>query len=246
MCKFMSVCSDGKGKLYYFNWKIRSKILKGNLNYEMDSHTSIADYFGFKGEKEDKLNKYEFNPLTKELIKDQINTTDDSESVKKQLLKLDFKKVIPQLVIQPIIHPFKISPPKIVNKHIKLLKQWASVWDSVWDSVGDSVGASVWASVRDSVWASVGDSVEASVGASVWAYTGSFFKLSRKSWKYTSKIKTKGYPFEPAVELWKMGLVPSFDGTTWRLHGGKDAKALFGISKEKLNAWKKPKEAAKR
>jgi hypothetical protein len=24
-----------------------------------------------------------------------------------------------------------------------------------------------------------------------------------------------------------MGLVPSFDGTTWRLHGGKDGKVLW-------------------
>jgi hypothetical protein len=131
----------------------------------------------------------------------------------------------------------------------------ASVWDSVWasvrasvgasvgDSVGasvrDSVGASVWASVRasvrasvwDSVWASVRDSVGASVrdsvGASVWAYTGSFFILPRDAWKYTENIKTEGYPFQCLVTLWEQGLVTSFDGKKWRLHGGKDAKILW-------------------
>ena len=79
--------------------------------------------------------------------------------------------------------------------------------DSVWDSVG--------ASVRDSVWASVG------------AYSGTFFKLPRNSWKYTENIKTKGYPFQASVDLWEMGLVPSFDGRIWRLHGGPDAKILW-------------------
>jgi hypothetical protein len=48
-----------------------------------------------------------------------------------------------------------------------------------------------------------------------------------KKWKYTDKIKTKGYPFQDAVKLWKMGLVASFDGTSWRLHGGKKAEVLW-------------------
>jgi len=26
---------------------------------------------------------------------------------------------------------------------------------------------------------------------------------------------------------WKMGLVPSYDGKLWRLHGGKDAEILW-------------------
>jgi hypothetical protein len=120
---------------------------------------------------------------------------------------------------------------------------WTSVGASVWTSVGDSilasVGDSVWTSVGDSAWtsvgasilASVGDSFRASVGASVGdsvrAYYGSLFALPRSAWKYTDKIKTTGYPFQPAVDLWKLGLVPSFDGKEWRLHGGKDGKVLW-------------------
>jgi hypothetical protein len=180
------------------------------------------------------------------------------------------------LVRKPIVHPFKIPPPReITDEHIALLREWDSVWDSfrdsdwdsVWDSVGDSVWASVGASVRasvwtsvrasvgDSVWASVWDSVRASVGASVrasirasfrdsvgdsvgdsvwasvwdsvWAYTGSFFSMPRNDWIYTEKIKTDEYPFLPLVKLWEMGLVPSFDGKTWRLHGGPNATVLW-------------------
>jgi hypothetical protein len=88
------------------------------------------------------------------------------------------------------------------------------VWDSVRGSVVDSVGGSVW--------------------GSVWGYVGSLFYLKRKDWKYTKKIKCKGYPFQPAVDLWKMGLVASFDGTTWRLHGGKKAKILWQGTIEEL------------
>jgi hypothetical protein len=65
-------------------------------------------------------------------------------------------------------------------------------------------------------------------------YIGSLFTMKRSEWQGTEKIKTKDYPFQPAVTLWKMGLVPSFDGKTWRLHGGKDGKVLFEITKEKL------------
>ncbi len=126
----------------------------------------------------------------------------------------------------------------------------ASVGDSVWASVvaslAASVGDSVWrtslaASVEDSVWrTSLAASVEASVwrtslaasvrdsvGDSVLAYAGTFFKLSRKNWKYTEKIKTKGYPFQPSVDLWEMGIVPVFDGTEWMLLGGNDAHILW-------------------
>ena len=135
------------------------------------------------------------------------------------------------LVRKPIVHPFKIKPPEITEEHLALLREWtsvrASVRDSVRASVWDSVGDSVWASVWDSVRASVWDSVRDSVWASVWAYYGSFFILSRNDWKYTEKIKTDQYPFLSVVTLWEMGLVPSFDGKKWRLHGGKDAKVLW-------------------
>jgi hypothetical protein len=103
------------------------------------------------------------------------------------------------------------------------------VWDSVGDSVWDSVWASVWASVGDSVGASVGDSVGDSVwdsvGDSVWAYIGSLF-LNIERWKYITH-EPGTYPFAPAANLWRMGLVPSFDGKVWRLHAGPDGKEVW-------------------
>ena len=115
---------------------------------------------------------------------------------------------------------------------------WASVRDSVCDSVWDSVGDSVWDSVCDSVGCSVRDSV----WDSVWAYTGSFFRLP--TWKNIDHAKGT-YPFQSCVTLWNQGLVPSFDGTTWRLHGGKKAEVLFSITATELKNWKpaqKPKK----
>jgi hypothetical protein len=131
------------------------------------------------------------------------------------------------------IHPFKLKPPEIGEEHIKLLQDWASVgdsvrasvWTSVWDSVGDSVG--------DSVWASAGASAGASVRASVYAYIGSLFP-SIKTWKYCENVKAEGYPFQPEADLWKQGLVVSFDGKDWRLHGGEKAETLYKIGKKGL------------
>ena len=77
-----------------------------------------------------------------------------------------------------------------------------------WDSVGDSV----WDSVRDSVW------------DSFYAFIGSFFQLKKSKWKYTKKIKCKGYPFQSAVDLWMEGLVPIYDGKRWSLVGKRKGK----------------------
>ena len=118
------------------------------------------------------------------------------------------------------INPFSIRPPKITQQHILLLKNWATVWATVgatvWDIIWDTVGATV--------WATVGATVGVTVGATVWdtvgAYVGSLFVPVVKQWKIR-------YPFRDAVDLWYDGLVPSFDGKTWRLHGNQNANILY-------------------
>jgi len=178
---------------------------------------------------------------------------------KKWLKQMD-KIIIPHSVVRP----FKVTPPASIQpKHIRLLKKWASVvdsvvdrvgasvWHSVWHSVGDRVGDSVAASVVESVghslwhsvvesvghslWDSVVESVGPSVWDSVWAYTGSFFRIP--VWKYVKHHKGK-YPYQPLIALWKTGIVPSFDGTTWRLHGGPKAAVLFSITTVKLKKYR--------
>ena len=135
------------------------------------------------------------------------------------------------------IHPFRLTPPEITETHIKLVTQWASVRASVRDSVREFVEASVGASVREFVGASVRDSMEESVRnsvrdsvrdsveESVEAYIGSLFPNIKK-WKYINHKKGE-YPFQSAVDLWKQGLLVSFDGTKYRLHGGEKADILW-------------------
>jgi hypothetical protein len=110
-----------------------------------------------------------------------------------------------------------------------------SVVESVVDRVGDSVADSVVESVGHSLWDSVVESVGPSAWDSVWAYTGSFFRIP--VWKYVKHHKGK-YPYQPLMALWKTGLVPSFDGTTWRLHGGPKAAVLFSITAVKLKKYR--------
>ena len=99
------------------------------------------------------------------------------------------------------------------------LREWASVRTSV----RTSVGALVRTSVRTSVGALVRTSVRTSVCASVDAYTGGLFPHIT-SWKYAETLGEM--PWRPLLNLWYAGYVPSFDGTTWRLHAGRKAEVV--------------------
>jgi len=130
----------------------------------------------------------------------------------------------------------------------------ASVGDSVWGSVRDNVGDSVWGSIRASVGDSVGDGIRASVWDSVrdsarhsvrdsvwdsiWIQIGSLFNIPRGTWQSCEKLTDQGYPFQSCVDLWNLGLVPSFDGRVWRLHGGPKVAVLFEIGGDKLRKYK--------
>ena len=193
MCKFFSLTSDGHGEIRYFDWIQRKRILDGELDYNPDSHTSINDFYGYKGEMEDCRNRYEYNPITGVFTVDAIHGEDDSAEIERKVRALNFSRIVPQLVIKPIKNPLlverKHSKPRA--EEISMLKRWASVSASFRASVMDSVMASVWASVLDSVMVSVRASVGASVISSVWdsvwvsvmtsvrAYVSSFFCTGR-------------------------------------------------------------------
>ena len=204
MCDFFSLISDGAGKVRYFDAELRDKILKGKLKdnrgnkiENADSHSSIAEYYRLD---EDHRNKWEYNPLTHEFTRDQVNTLDDSKTVERFCNNLDFKTIIPCLVVHPIVHPLRVKERKVSRADIANLKKWDSVRDSVRDSVGDSV----------------------------WAYTSSFFAL--ETWKYIDHEPGKN-PYQPLIDLWNRGFVPSFDGKTWRLHQGEGAKVVYEWTK---------------
>jgi hypothetical protein len=254
MCDTFSFLGDGHGNYKYLDWEYR----KTQLDENCDSHTNILTVHKVPAKLHHLWSKYEYNPLTRKFTVDEGVDGHDHESAEAWANTLDFKRIIEPLIIKPIVHPFKVHRHKVTDKDIADLQLWgsvvasvgASVRDSVWDSVWDSVGASVWdsvgasvrdsvgASVRDSVWDSVWDSVGASVRDSVWdsvwdsvggsvwdsvgAYISSFFDIQYY------------YDFSPCVRLWERGFVPSFDGTTWRLHAGKTAAIVYKIGKESL------------
>ena len=157
MCEFFSCISDGKGNVYYFDHEMREMIRNDEFDYKPDGHTFIAYHFAKKikvnaSQADDYFNKYEYNPLTKEFVVDQLNTKDDSALVEQFCKSLDFKKIVPELIIHEIINPFRnFDRKEVTDQDIEDLKKWASVRASVRASVGDSVGASVGASVWDSV-----------------------------------------------------------------------------------------------
>ena len=135
------------------------------------------------------------------------------------------------------INPLKMPKVNVLtSEHIKMLKQWASVGASVGDSVWDSVGDSVWDSVRASVGDSVGDSVRASVGdsvrASVWASVRD--SVGASVWAYIGSLFPGAHPFKPASDLWRSGIVPSFDGKVWRLHSGEQVSIIWKGTSEDL------------
>jgi hypothetical protein len=226
------------------------------LKEKVDSHTWILTHFKIPPKQQDKWNYFEFNPLTKKFIEDNPSKRPDIDpeiidKAQAWVEALDFKTIIPQLIIKPIVNPLKNKPKKVTKKIKMKLREWSlvwnsvpnsvwdsmlnSVWDSVrtsvwdsmlnsvWDSVRDSMLNSVWdlvrASMWDSVWGSMRDSVRASMWDSmlnsVWAYVSSFLDIEYK------------YDFSSVLYLWEHGFIPSFDGTTWRLHSGKDATIVY-------------------
>lgn len=183
--------------------------------FGVDSHTDLLKLAGLKDDTSDsrllKFARVEISPANNSYLQpdkwefhlDQSITPEWWTECDRQAAMVAYKKWLVRfdkiLVHKKVVNPFLLPAPKITSKEIQLLRNWASVWDSVWDSVGDSVGA----------------------------YAGSFFRFPRKAWKHTERIKGSDYPFQSAVTLWNKGLVPSFDGKLWRLHGGKGGGILW-------------------
>ena len=204
-----------------------------------DSHDELLEMAGIKDDTTDgdviKFAKIEITPDKGYLFPEDKWTLKVDENTtprwltkkKKDLCWIEFGKWKEQIYkgidldkARNPVNPLKLPRRIPTEEDIELLKIWASVRASV----RASVGASVWASVRASVWDSVGDSVWDSVWASVWALVGSLF-TEITEWEYAPK--TDGYPYQSAVDLWKRGLVASFDGKTWRLHSGEKAEIVW-------------------
>ncbi|RLC08767.1 MAG: hypothetical protein DRI57_23405, partial [Deltaproteobacteria bacterium] len=82
MCNFFSFISDGKGNVKYFNLEQRKQIsIENPDDYNVNSHSSIAEFYFKNNTADDNCNKFEFS--SGNFIVDQINTNDDSKKCKK-------------------------------------------------------------------------------------------------------------------------------------------------------------------
>lgn len=152
-------------------------------------------------------------------------------------------------------HPLTGEPKEVTEGVIDLLNEFISIrtsvtdndmWtirgsvrDSIWCSfdvlinhlvyklVERSVGVSVRNLVVDSVQDTEYDPFWGSIWDSVYCYIGSMF-YGIKEWMYIEH-EPGVYPFQSCADLWERGFVTSFDGTTWRLHSGKDAEIVYTI-----------------
>jgi hypothetical protein len=225
MCNFFSLISNGKGKAYYFNRDLRQQIIDGKLNYVVDSHASIAEFFKPETKlTEDMVNKYEYNPITTKFIIDGLYAkNNDAERIEAFCRQLDFNDVVPnwaylkdileRLQVYKPINPIIATTMPSKSRIKKIMAQvgdqvraqvrdqvWAQVRDQVWAQVGDQVWAQVWAQVRDQVWAQVGDQVRAQVRDQVWAQVGVIAYYAIKLFM--------NIPYEhPAFDLIRLGIM---------------------------------------
>ena len=180
----------------------------------VDSHSELVDEFKLRDNTDRKdgmtFARFEITPVNKDYLYPDKWTFTLDERIKPtwwnegcEMLCWEAHKEWEReldkvLVRKPMVHPLTgRTPPERITKKHLSILKQ---WDSVW--------ASVWDSVR--------------------VYTSSFFTLPRSEWKYTGNIECDtDNPFQPCIDLWELGLVPSFDGKTWRLHGGKDARILW-------------------
>ena len=186
----------------------------------IDAHSELARVGGYQDRKLGEFAKAEITPKNNDYLNpdEWVFRFDESPvpawcgTHEKELCLAAHKKWLKQMdkIIIPhsVVRPFKVTPPASIQPKHIRLLK-------KWASVRASVAASVWDSVR--------------------AYTGSFFRIP--VWKYVKHHKGK-YPYQPLMALWKTGLVPSFDGTTWRLHGGPKAAVLFSITAVKLKKYR--------
>jgi len=152
-----------------------------------------------------------------------------------------------------VVNPFTLLPPnEVTPDHLRLLKRWEMAYIGAGYSPESVIKGSInnpkfmeeiTRPMEAKIWREVGRHVESmifvatqdrcttqSAMAAVWAYYGSFFNLPREQWRGTEAIPGTGYPFQPLVDLWLQGLIPSCTGTlpyVWRLHGGPDGRVLW-------------------
>lgn len=150
----------------------------------------------------------------------------------------------------------KRKEAKPTKEEISLLNEWIDFLFSIRDYRHECVQSSIretaidffdgyyiWRNVNDNVWMFVGHSVHKTAGELfgscsydhmnilIRAYIATLFPNITK-WKYKEvggsySIKNINRAFYCVGELWRSGLVPSWDGEGWVLLAGKNGKIVY-------------------
>lgn len=224
-----------------------------------DSHSHICAYYKLD---EDKCNKWQYNPFTKELEFDRQNDPkNDMERVQRWVDKLDWKTVVEPLVVKPVVNPLELPAVETVtDEQIIWLKYWASYIGSIDKSelyldyrmfwklpvistikpLRRILGGTVMITIYNTIWCTWDDVLLRVTGKShvpaigeTWGHTDA--SVGHLALAYLSTFCKIGLNqgFAAGGKLCEAGLVPCFDGTTWRLHTGTDAHVVYELNRKK-------------
>ena len=239
MNDFFTFWTEGDGELIYFNHEMRQVL---NSRDDIGPIDALMEYYKKNAYK---LNQYLYNPITKKLtMKQMCSGKDDKKIVKSKLKDLDFSKIVPELIIRDIVNPLSIhrSAEGVTPEETKMLDDWIinysdrnpifyrslaqDAWQFIWDNIHKPVCCPTLEAVRISLakffFASCKDNVENSIYNAYVIYGFSFFNNTSQSSQQVA-----------LEQLFKNGLVPSFDGNVWRLHTGPQAKIVYETPSKK-------------
>ena len=188
-----------------------------------------------------------------------------SECLPLKVLTEEEQDAISEMRLWEANHPVNPLISRVTNPGLPredllwLLADWATVRESIRNSIENSAAASIWGTVWDAVQRSMPrdlhstwKSVAAITTQKVWlpmpqsmraplyyghllnvinAYTASLFP-NVHSWYGTNRSS----PWASLRTLWLSGYLPSFDGHTWRLHRGLNARTVLKITDAELKS----------
>ena len=201
MCQFFSFVSNGKGLYFYLDWQQRKAMLQDEDNGP-DSHSYIAKYFQDRGE-------IAIGPKAEDRFNkyeynplSKVFTVDQINSEHDD--RESAEKWVRALDFKTIIEPADFSK-SIINPFTDVPAVTSVTAEHIrmledWIKVRDSVRDSVRAQITTIIRVDKWVGVDAEPGVN---------------------------PFQSTIDLWNVGLVPSFDGEVWRLHSGSDAKVVY-------------------
>jgi hypothetical protein len=110
--------------------------------------------------------------------------------------------------------------------------QWLN--DTFGEVYGQCPGPTVCHGIETALGIELDPATEDELGSSVGEkeFVGSYF-TNTTTWSASGSSE---YPYWACADLWKRGLIPSFDGAKWRLSSGKDGTVVYEIAAEELLA----------